>query len=157
MSYSEVKLQDYSDTINELKTAISGLNAKELSWKEKSGVWSITEVLSHLLDHNIITSFRIREILSESNATLPVFNQDRWVVGTKANESSANEVLESFGALLHLNLNLFRRLPEDDWNKKGVNSKGETVHLFDIINLFIKHVHHHIKQIVRIKEAIKNK
>ncbi|MGZ4160427.1 MAG: DinB family protein [Neobacillus sp.] len=153
MSSNDVNLQEYSNTTDNLKTAIWGLNENNLTWKVTAGQWSVKEVLSHLLDHNLITSFRIREILSESNTTLPGFNQDKWVEGTRANEGSTSDILDSFQSLLNLNLHLFRRLSNEDWHKKGVNIKGETVYLYEIVNSFIKHVHHHIRQIERIKSS----
>ncbi|WP_217269779.1 DinB family protein [Neobacillus endophyticus] len=150
MSFVDVLLQEYEKTTDLIKKAISGLNENELSWKEAAEKWSVKEVLSHLLDHNLITSFR----LAESNATLPAFNQDRWVKGTRANEGLSYQILDSFQSLLALNLQVFHRLTNDDWYKKGTNSKGETVQLYEIVNLFIKHVQHHIKQIERIKSSL---
>jgi uncharacterized damage-inducible protein DinB len=153
MTTIKVDLIKYADTVNVLKTAIWGLNSHHLTWKALPNQWSVTEVLSHLLDHNIITTFRIREILSESTSVLPGFNQDQWVSGTKGNEEAAEDILISYQALLDLNLRLFRRLSDEDWNKKGVNAMGDEVHLYDLVTAFINHVHHHVDQIERIKSS----
>jgi len=155
-SNNKIDLQTYFNTTNELKSAIAGLSESQLAWKAGPQQWSIKEVLSHLLDHNLVTSFRIRVILSDSNATLPAFNQDKWVEGTRANEGSVNEIFDSFESLLNINQYVFKRLSDEDWNKKGVNVKGESVHLYEIVNSFINHVYHHIEQIGRIKESLKS-
>ncbi|MNI57624.1 hypothetical protein D3C73_1126970 [compost metagenome] len=110
-------------------------------------------MLTHLVDHNIIVSFRIREILADSEARLPAFSQDPWVAGQKANEGSVTDYLNAFKALLHYNSLLFQRLSEEDWAKRGVNWKGDSVSLSALIQSFITHVQTHLAQIERIKQG----
>ena len=84
--------------------------------------WSVTEVLSHLTDHNIVVSFRIREIISGSTVQLPalgkMLGQDAWVSSAKANEGEAFEILDAFQALLTYNSLLLRRLSPQDGRKR---------------------------------------
>lgn len=150
---SQIDTQAYLDTHLYLEKAIEGLSAEALRWKEKPESWSVTEVLTHLLDHNLVVSFRIREILAASAAQLPGFNQDQWVNGQRGNESNAQEILETYQALLRFNRLLFGRLTEEDLVKTGINHKGVTVQIPEIVAGFIKHVHHHIGQIERVKQA----
>ncbi|AJY73657.1 DinB family protein [Paenibacillus beijingensis] len=148
-----IDLQSYLATHGELKRAIEGLNEDQLKWKASPEVWSVTEVLSHLADHNFVVTFRIREILSGTTSRLPAFSQDDWVRSTRANESDANDILDLYEALLAYNELLFRRLRAEDWHKTAVNAKGDTVSLADAVRGFIAHVHVHLKQIGRIKLA----
>ncbi|RKP54062.1 DinB family protein [Cohnella endophytica] len=148
-----VDIDSYLHTYEQLHQAIEGLSEDQLRWKPSEKQWSVTEVLTHLADHNIVVSFRLREILSGSEVRLPAFGQDSWVAGQKANEGNASDVLGIFRSLLIYNSLTFRRLTAEDWNKTGVNFKGETVTLATIIKGFISHVHHHLGQIDRIKKA----
>ncbi len=150
---SQIDIQAYLDTHSHLVQAIEGLSEERLRWKAAPESWSVTEVLAHLLDHNLVVSFRIRDILGDTTARLPAFNQDNWVSGQKANESDAGEILETYRALLRYNSLLFGKLTETDLEKTGINFKGETVRIVDIAAGFIKHVHHHIAQIERVKRA----
>lgn len=150
---SQVDIQVYLDTYHQLVRAVEGLDRKQLTWKAAPESWSVTEVLSHLADHNIVVSFRIRDILANTTARLPAFNQDAWVSGQKANEGDAVDILAAFGHLLHYNSLLFRRLGDDDWEKSGVNASGETVRIADIVRSFTQHVGRHLDQIARIKQA----
>lgn len=106
-----------------------------------------------MTDHNLVVSFRIREILANSTAVLPGFSQDQWVSGTSANESSPEDILAVFQALLAYNSLLLGRLSADSLERTGVNFKGETVTLPVIVEAFIGHVHRHIGQIDRIKAS----
>jgi uncharacterized damage-inducible protein DinB len=150
---SQADIQAYLTTHQQLLQAVEGLNREQLTWKATPESWSITEVLAHLADHNIVVSFRIRDILAGTNARLPAFNQDAWVSGQKANDGDAADNLALFGHLLHYNGLLLQRLTDDDWDKNGVNAKGETVRIADIVNGFARHVSNHLGQIERIKQA----
>lgn len=151
---SIIHIPEYLDTYRVLTQAVEGFSPEELKWRAAPESWSITEVLAHLADHNLVVSFRIRDVLAGTTAQLPAFNQDAWVYGQKANESSSEEILNVFHALLQYNSLLFGRLTESDWEKTGVNFKGERVTAAAIISGFIRHVHHHVGQINRIKEAL---
>jgi uncharacterized damage-inducible protein DinB len=151
-----VNIDTYLHTYEQLQQAIDGLSDEQLRWKASEKKWSVTEVLSHLSDHNIVVSFRIREILSGSEVRLPGFNQDAWVAGEKSNEGNASDVLDVFRNLLIYNSLLFRRLTSEDWSKTGVNFKGETVTLAAIVHAFIAHVQGHLAQIDRVKQGEKS-
>ncbi|TVX96441.1 DinB family protein [Cohnella terricola] len=156
MSQSPISIDSYLRTYDRLQKAIEGLTDAQLVWKPSEKQWSVTEVLTHLTDHNIVVSFRIREVLAGSEVRLPAFNQDFWVEGQRANAGRTSDILAAFQGLLLYNSLLFQRLTEADWNKTGVNFKGHTVTVAAIAQSFIDHVGHHIGQIERIIEAETN-
>lgn len=119
MSQLVIDIGPYIDTNKQLRAAIEGLTDEQLKWKEHQDKWSVTEVLSHLTDHNIVVSFRIREIISGSTVQLPAFGQDAWVSSAKANEGEALEILDAFQALLTYNSLLFRRLSPKTGRKRA--------------------------------------
>ncbi|WP_053372350.1 DinB family protein [Paenibacillus sp. FJAT-27812] len=153
MSQSTVDVQPYLQAYDQIEEEIKGLSEEQLKWKAAPASWSVTEVLAHLVDHSIIVSFRIREILSGSEARLPAFNQDAWVSGQKANEGDAQEILTAARAFVQYNSLLFNRLTEEEWNKTGINFKGEPVSIAAIVPAFVKHVQGHLAQIRRIKQG----
>ncbi|WP_282935933.1 DinB family protein [Paenibacillus sp. RC67] len=154
MSQTVIDLTSYTRTLDQLKEAIKGLSEEQLKRKEAPDKWSVTEVLSHLADHSIVFSFRIRKVISENDVQLAAFQQDPWVSHSRANESSADDILAVFGALLAYNSLLFKRLSADDWQKSGVNVKGDTVTLESSYRAFIQHVQTHLAQIERIKRGL---
>ncbi|TXK79836.1 DinB family protein [Paenibacillus sp. N3.4] len=155
MSKSVIDLQKFTNTYEQLRSAIAGLSEEELHWKASESKWSVVEVLSHLADHSIITSFRIRKIVAELDVQIPAFDQDPWVSHSKANESSAEEVLAVYQALLTYNTLFFKRLSAEDWEKSGVNVQGKTLTISDLYHSFVDHVGVHLSQIDRIKQAYK--
>lgn len=153
---SRVQISDFLRTYHQLVKSTAGLTEEQLKWKAEPASWSVTEVLTHLADHSIVVSFRIRDILAATTAQLPVFNQDAWVSGQYANSGNASDNLELFRSLLYYNSLLFERLSEEDWEKSGINFKGETVKISDIVYGFTAHVERHLGQIERIKLGAAN-
>lgn len=153
---SKVQISNFLSTYNQLVHATAGLTEEQLKWKAEPTSWSVTEVLAHLADHSIVVSFRIRDILAATTAQLPVFNQDAWVSGQYANSGNASDSLELFRSLLYYNSLLFERLSAEDWEKSGINFKGEIVKISDIVHSFPAHVERHLGQIERIKQGAAN-
>lgn len=145
----DIDVEGYLDTGEQLASAIAGLTAEQLKWKGAPGQWSVTEVLAHLADHHIVVSFRIRDILADTNVRLPAFNQDAWVAGQHANDGRAEDILNAFKALLTYNALLLRRLTPADADKTGVNAQGAILTVPLIVAAFIKHVQTHLAQIAR--------
>ncbi|CAM4469600.1 DinB family protein [Paenibacillus phoenicis] len=150
---TKVNFEAFLNTHGQLVTAIDGLSEEQTTWKPKPESWSVLEVLTHLVDHSIVVSFRIRDILAGTEARLPAFNQDAWISGQYANAGKVSDVLQAFHALLLYNSLLLSRLDAADLEKTGVNAKGETVSIKDIVEGFTNHVQRHLGQIDRIKQA----
>ncbi|WP_379155523.1 DinB family protein [Paenibacillus sp. sgz5001063] len=150
---SNAQIRDYLYTYDQLAQSIEGLTEEQLRWKATPDSWSVTEVLAHLADHSIVISFRIRDILAGTKVQLPAFNQDAWVSGQHSNAGHAADSLELFHSLLHYNGLLFNRLKTSEWEKSGINFKGEVVRITDIVRSFTAHVQTHLVQIERIKQG----
>jgi uncharacterized damage-inducible protein DinB len=151
MSESTISIEAYLHTYDQLREAVEGLSEPQLVWKATESQWSVTEVLTHLVDHSIVVSFRIREVLAGSEARLPGFSQDSWVAGQRANGGKAEDALSAFWGLLLYNSQLFQRLSPEDWSRSAINFKGQTVTVAAIVQAFIDHVQLHLGQIDRIK------
>ncbi|MDF2835949.1 MAG: hypothetical protein K0Q63_1589 [Paenibacillus sp.] len=142
----------YVNAYEEIEREIAGLSEEELRWKATPLSWSVTEVFAHLVDHSIVVSFRIREILAGSTVRLPSFDQDAWVAGQKANEEQVAHIAAAAHSLVGYNARLLGRLSDAEWAATGVNAKGDAVSVADIIPAFVSHVERHLGQIRRIKE-----
>ncbi|MGI2297062.1 DinB family protein [Paenibacillus sp. GXUN7292] len=151
---SHLRIDSYLNTYSQLTAAIQNLSEEQLKWKPAPASWSILEVLTHLVDHSIVISFRARDVLAATENRLPIFGQDEWVSGQYANEGKAEDVLSVYNSLLQYNSLLFARLGEEDWNKSAANFKGDQVSVASIIDGFAAHVQNHLGQISRIKSQL---
>ncbi|MFD0617579.1 DinB family protein [Paenibacillus sp. GCM10027629] len=150
---SEINLEALLNTHGQLVNAVQGLSEEQLKWKPSPEAWSVQEVVSHLVDHSFVISFRIRDILAGTSAQLPAFGQEAWVSGQHSNRGQLSDILDAFHAILEYNSLLIERLSDEELEKTGVNFKGETVSIKTIIQGFIRHVQGHLGQIERTKQA----
>ncbi|MBJ6360552.1 DinB family protein [Paenibacillus sp. GCM10012307] len=153
MSKIPFDIQPYLNIHDQLHQAVEELTQQQLYWKEAPEKWSVVEVISHLADHHIVVTFRIRDLLADTSARLPGFEQDKWVSGQYANESKVEDYLALIAALIQYNSLLLARLRPEDWDKTALNAAGNEVSLRGIITSVANHVQSHLQQIDRIKSA----
>jgi hypothetical protein len=156
---SEITLHpvhEYRATYGLIKQSVESLTEQQLVWKPGPLKWSIKEVVAHLVDASLVHSIRIRKIIAESSTQLQQFllyDQDAWVADSKANETSLEESLSAFQAILLYNSLFYERLSEADWNKRGLNGEKE-VTISELFQGFINHVNIHLRQIDRNKAGL---
>src|ERR1700754_2593032 len=81
-------------TIQKLAKAIKGLDKKKLSKRPAPGKWSITEILAHLADTEMVASWRMRLILGQNGAPVHAFDQDVWATTFKYQKTDPRRSLE---------------------------------------------------------------
>lgn len=153
---SETTLQsidNYRATSNLIKQTVVGLTQKQLEWKPTPEKWSVKEVVAHLVDSSFVHAVRIRKIVSENAKEFIVYDQDAWVSTSKANESSFDDILLAFDAILAYNALYYDRLTQEQWEQKGLNN-GKEVSVTDLFHGFIRHVNIHLSQIQRNLDAL---
>jgi hypothetical protein len=86
------------------------------------GKWSIAGVLAHLNDCERLFAFRAFWFARGLDTPLPSFDQEVAARSDGADARSLSSHIEEFDALRRSSLDLFRHLPEDAWERRGVAS-----------------------------------
>ena len=66
------------ETPKKLAGLVRKLSRKQLTRKPAPDKWSIAEILAHLVDAEIVGSWRMRQVLGNNGATLQAFDQNMW-------------------------------------------------------------------------------
>ena len=66
------------ELLGEVRRLVGGLSGKDLLEPEAPGKWSILEVVSHLVDQELVNSYRLRAIVAEDEPVIQGYDQDRW-------------------------------------------------------------------------------
>jgi len=66
-------------TAEKLERLIEGVPTKELRKRPAADKWSVSEIVAHLGDAEIVTGFRMRLILGAPGAPIAGYDQDSWV------------------------------------------------------------------------------
>jgi len=115
--------------------------------------WSVSEILAHLADGEIVGGFRMRFILGSPGASILGFDQDQWVVTGHYDERDPRKSLEQFRVLREVNLALLDSLEPEQWQNFGIHSERGQESIADIVRMFAGHDINHLKQIEKLLQS----
>ncbi|HEU5337446.1 MAG TPA: DinB family protein [Terriglobales bacterium] len=114
------------------------------------GKWSATQIIMHLAEDELVSSWRYRQMLEYDDAQLAGFDQDLWAsLGDYASCEPA-EALQLFRLLREANLRMFTRLTPEQWQRCGTHSERGKLTVRDLCLHMAAHDINHIEQIRRI-------
>jgi len=144
-----------AETPSALRRAIDGVAPADLRKPERDGKWSIAQVLRHLADSDVVWGWRLRLILSQDRPTLTGYDQDAWAVRLRYEDADPGESLQLFELLRRDNLRLIRQAEPEDLRRVGVHSERGDESLEHLRRLYAGHDLLHLRQIDRIRAAIR--
>ena len=137
-------------TAKELERLIEGASATRLRQRPAPGKWSIAEILAHLADVEIVTSWRIRAILGSPGTPLQAMDQDAWVTAGHYDKREPRKSVEIFRMLREMNLALFETLTPEQWKHHGIHSVRGAETVEHIVRLYAGHDLNHTHQVEQI-------
>lgn len=137
-------------TAKELERLIAGVPASKLRERPVADKWSISEIVAHLGDAEIVTGFRMRLILGAPGAPVAAYDQDSWVTRGHYEKRDPRKSAEQFRVLREANLELLESLTPEQWKNYGMHSERgqETIEL--MVRMAAGHDINHLLQIERI-------
>jgi hypothetical protein len=137
-------------TAAKLKRLIQGVPASKLSKRPAPGKWSAAEIIAHLADGEIATSWRIRQILSAPGIPLQAYDQDAWNVSGKYEKRNARKSLEMFRVLREANLWLLKSLTPAQRKQHGMHAERGVETVEHITQMIAGHDLNHLAQVERV-------
>jgi len=146
-------LQVQQETARKLQKLVKPLNKKQLSTRPEPGKWSITEILAHLADAEIVGSWRMRLVIGSNGVPIQAFDQDVWAQTFDYPRRDPKVSLETFRVLRENNLRMLKALPKNLWENHGMHSERGKETLAHIVRMFAGHDLNHLAQVERIAKA----
>lgn len=137
-------------TANRLAQLIESVSASELRSRPAPGKWSVSEIIAHLADAEIVGGFRLRFILGSPGAPIVAYDQDRWVTSGHYEKRDPQKSLELFRALREANLALVDSLTPEQWTQYGIHSERGQESIEHIVRMFAGHDINHLQQVESI-------
>ncbi len=117
--------------------------------------WSVIECIGHLVDSEIISSARVRWILTEDEPDIVGYDQDRWVDGLRHRDDDPEQLIELFEALRSSNLRLLAATPAADLERFGRHRERGPESYGLIVRLAAGHDRFHVAQAERALAAVR--
>jgi DinB superfamily len=143
-----VKLQ--SSTPKKLERLVKGVPQRKLRNRPAPAKWSISEIVAHLGDTELVVGYRIRMILGAPGTPIQAFDQDAWAASLGYGERDVRASLAQFRALREANLRLLKSLKPEQWKNHGLHSERGEESVETIVQMMAGHDLNHIAQIERI-------
>jgi hypothetical protein len=151
---SEQPLEVQAATAAKLDRLISGVPAAELGRRPGPDKWSVTEILAHLADAEIVGAFRMRFILGAPGSPVVAYDQNAWVASGHYDKRDPRKSLELFRVLREANLAMLRSLDPEQWKHYGMHSERGQESIEHIARMFAGHDINHLKQVEAILGAV---
>lgn len=133
-----------------LAAIIENVAEAQLKKRPAPGRWSVTEILAHLAEDELTSSWRYRQMLEHDGVPLPGFDQDLWAKVGDYNSWKPEEALAMFRMLREANLRLFAHLTPEQWERRGVHSERGELTVRSLCRHMAAHDINHIEQVRRI-------
>jgi uncharacterized damage-inducible protein DinB len=129
---------------------IAGIADEKLRRRPAPQKWSILEIVAHLAEDELTTSWRYRQMIELPGVTLMGFNQDLWAQLGDYASWTLRDAVEMFRLLRESNLRLLSRLTPEQWASPGHHSERGPISVRDLARHMAAHDINHILQIERI-------
>jgi hypothetical protein len=149
-----VKVQ--SGTAKKLDRLIKGLPASRLRKRPAPGKWSVGEILAHLADCEIVTGWRLRQILGAPGTPIQAFDQDSWAAAGHYEKRDPRKCAEQFRVVREANLALLKSLGPEQWKQHGMHAERGEETIERIVRMMAGHDLNHTRQVERILGAKKS-
>jgi DinB superfamily len=130
-----------------LERLLKGVSGAKLRKRPAANKWSISEIVCHMADTELVGGFRIRLILGAPGTPITPFDQDDWVLALHYDKGDARKALEQFRVLREANLALLKTLAPEQWKQHGLHAERGPETIATIAKMFAGHDINHIKQI----------
>jgi len=125
---------------------LKSIPQEKLEYRYTEGKWTIKEMILHVIDTERIFTCRALRIAREDQTSLPGFDQDAYVLPSKANERSLQNLLEEYKAVRQATIALFDSFDDKMLIQTGTASNS-AISVRALGFILIGHENHHCEVI----------
>jgi hypothetical protein len=142
-------------TPKKIERLIKGVPASKLRKRPAPGKWSVGEILAHLADCEIVTGWRVRQILGAPGTPIQAFDQDSWAAAGHYEKRDPRKSFEQFATARAGNVVLMKSLTPEQWKQHGMHSERGAETVERILQMMAGHDINHVAQIEKLVAAKK--
>jgi DinB superfamily len=144
-------------TAPRLRALTAPLTSAQVISSPAPGKWSITEIVSHLADCEIVFSFRLRQTLAavpdQPHPIIQPFDQDLWA--QRYSSYQLEPALALFSATRNWNLLFLATITAEERHLPTTHPERGTMTLWTIVETMGGHDINHLQQLERLTFAAK--
>jgi hypothetical protein len=141
-------------TPSAIRALTEGIAREKLRAPEAPGKWSVTHVVMHLADSEIVGAFRFRMVLAHDQPPIPGYDQDLWANRLKYGDADLAQALDQFTSLREANVRLLKGTTPAERERFGIHAERGEESIGKMIRMYAGHDLVHLRQISRILQAV---
>jgi GNAT superfamily N-acetyltransferase len=130
-----------------LSALLANVSAEQLQQRPTPGKWSAVEIVAHLAEDELASSWRYRQMVEHPGCNLGSFDQDLWAKLGKYELWTADDALAMFRLLRTANLRLLENLNAEQWKSFGFHPERGKITVRDLAKHMAGHDVNHIQQV----------
>ena len=140
--------QQIISLISRVEPQLSRMNHDEMGFKPDPHNWSKKEILGHLIDSAANNHQRFVRAVSNVALRFPTYDQNEWVRIQRYNEMSWSFLVTLWSAYNRHLSHIIEFIPEDAESSPCNIGKEEPVTLEFVVKDYLRHLQHHLKDIL---------
>lgn len=135
-----------------LRTAVAGLNEKQLDTPYRPEGWTVRQVVHHFADSHANLYIRLKLTLTENDPTIKPYDEKAWAELPENSVTPAEVSLRLFEDLHTRAVNTLRGMKPEDFARCYRHPEMGLVPLDKAIALYAWHSAHHVAHINRLRQ-----
>ncbi|HET6486692.1 MAG TPA: DinB family protein [Spirochaetia bacterium] len=134
-------------TPRQIGRLVKGVPRKRLSQRPAVDTWSVTEILAHLADSEMVYGYRIRMILEANGIPIQATDQDAWARFSEYGKQDPALSLQAIRVGRERTIRLLKGLPKESWERYGTHSERGKETVARVVEMLAGHDLNHLRQI----------
>ena len=139
-------------TVDEASAAMVRMKPDEVSLRRRPDGWSKKEILGHLIDSAANNHQRFVRASYHAAASFPTYDQNAWVRIQQYQASEWVGLVTLWSAFNRHLSDVIDRIPEEAKSSPCNVGKAEPVTLGFVVTDYLRHLQHHVSQILDQEE-----
>jgi len=137
---------------DQLRSAVSGLNDKQLDTPYRPGGWTVRQVVHHLADASLNQYTRMKLALTEDNPTVKPFEEEGWAALTDSKQLPITPSLSIVDGLYARWINTLEAISAEDFARTFLHPANGPTNLDTALGMCVWHGRHHIAHITSLRQ-----
>ncbi|MBI3004760.1 MAG: DinB family protein [Ignavibacteriales bacterium] len=140
----------FQATPKKLAKLVKKATARKLNERPASDKWSVSEIVTHLAESELVIGYRLRLMLGSNGTPIQVVDQDAWQANARYLIKDTKEAFQLFEVLRANNVSLLKSLSREQWDYYGMHQERGKETIARVVEMYAGHDVNHMLQIEHI-------
>lgn len=145
-------IERYGKGTGAVKEALEGITEAQLDARPEPNEWTAREIVHHLVDGEIRSAVRLRQLIAEDDPLIQGYDQDVYA-RTLHYDRPIDGAIDMIAAARNSSAALMARLTDADWSRSGMHTESGRYSVADWLSIYTAHPFDHADQIRRARAS----